>query len=1165
MVLCCVPRKVAFRMFFVSSIVLGLSQIGALEAEAKTRGATELYFQTVSEKRVPGSTRVASTEVGPGAKTYEFNIGSQKLSGAIAELGYMTGLSIAYTSSLPNEVKFDGLTGTYTAHDALKILLKGTELSVKISKQKTVVLAQASTGSTLDAITVVGDDDGDSNGEAAEDAPFQTPGSSDYISSEEFNRVSPSSTGDVFQSTPGVISAGNRVGSSINPNIRGLQGNNRINTTIDGALQSTSSYRGYIGNRDEVYVDPDMIGGIDISKGPSDGTGVGGIGGSINFRTLEPIDIIQEGKTFGVRLKGGLGTNSIGERVPGTMTGEDRPSFFNGSTYSGSVAAAAKMENFEFVGAYSKRKSGNYFVGTNLPDEGIEFSTMPGMNGGGGNAVVMPGEEAFNTSEETESFLAKGKVLWGDGQSLQLGYVYYDSDYGEIDELNFGPNIPHAQRELSHTRVKTYTSKYRFKPSDNPYVNLRANLWLSDVDVDSQGFLKGAHEVRTTGGDVGNISLFTTPLGNLSLDTGLEFVRQHEVAEQTLTGNIWSSNGPSGVRAMTSAFSKASMEFTDWLTVTAGARYDHYNSEGEGYLTRYPDQSGNRVSPNASVTITPLEGIQFYGQYVEGYRPPSLRESHWHFQTLLQVNPDLQPELSANKEIGLNILKNDIVIAGDKLRFKASYFDNQYDDYIVRLRLGSDPYRWANIDHATYQGYELSGGYDAGLFFFEGAYTKYKKLEYCITANDCIRDGISNDWAANYLPPDSAGSLTAGIRLLDQDLTLGVRTHFAAERSGTTSFLGLGGRTVYWPEYQIYDLFGSYEYEDDFVLNFSVANIFDDYYFGALASVGIASPGRTARFGITTNLSSSPPSLQPWPFALSSSNGVSESSWTGFYIGGHWGHGFGDNSEMVTLANGMTAREGEGNYDLKNTIRGLQLGFNYQTPDRFVFGFEGDFTWLGKGFDEERDYVSTEGAGLNLLIGDPFLEAKRESNLDWLSTLRVRAGYALDDNLMVYGTGGVAFLKQTENRTQFMLEKFIGSGNRYWTVPTFVESASPTQIGWTLGGGLEYQIAGGWSLKAEYLYSGFRGKDITLRKARAGVTSDKTETTTTGGEPIHADLADQFACFFNPPIPGDPRSCFTPVVTTTTTTPGTYNDVNGRTISNDIDLHSLRVGLNYRF
>ncbi len=221
----------------------------------------------------------------------------------------------------------------------------------------------------------------------------------------------------------------------------------RVNTTVDGARQTSSSYRGYSGNRDEVYVDPDMIGGIDISKGPAEGTGTGAIGGNINFRTLEAQDIVKNGNTHGVRFKGSLGNNTVAPRAPNRLATstpnqvvEERSSAFNADMYSGSFALAAQKENYEFVTAYSKRVQGNYFVGTKAP-AGVAFRTGNATwDTRYANARVSPGMEAFNTSEDTDSFLAKGKVKWGDGHSLELGYLYFGSQYGEMTEFNIAPS-----------------------------------------------------------------------------------------------------------------------------------------------------------------------------------------------------------------------------------------------------------------------------------------------------------------------------------------------------------------------------------------------------------------------------------------------------------------------------------------------------------------------------------------------------------------------------------------------------------------------------------------------------------------------------------------------------------------------------------------------------
>ncbi len=75
------------------------------------------------------------------------------------------------------------------------------------------------------------------------------------ISREQIDRLPPTPPGDVFINAPGVINGGNRVGTSLNPNIRGLQGMGRVNHGR-WSVERHDLYRGYAGNRDETYVDP---------------------------------------------------------------------------------------------------------------------------------------------------------------------------------------------------------------------------------------------------------------------------------------------------------------------------------------------------------------------------------------------------------------------------------------------------------------------------------------------------------------------------------------------------------------------------------------------------------------------------------------------------------------------------------------------------------------------------------------------------------------------------------------------------------------------------------------------------------------------------------------------------------------------------------------------
>src|SRR5690606_20449331 len=88
---------------------------------------------------------------------------------------------------------------------------------------------------------------------------------------------------------------------------------------------------------------------------------------------------------------------------------------------------------------------------------------------------------------------------------------------------------------------------------------------------------------------------------------------------------------------------------------------------GEPYS--YPDQSGSDLAPTVGVTLIPLEGLQLYGLYTEGYRPPSIRESVYSFSGLWP-NPDLKPERARNWELGINYLADGLVLENDAVRLK---------------------------------------------------------------------------------------------------------------------------------------------------------------------------------------------------------------------------------------------------------------------------------------------------------------------------------------------------------------------------------------------------------------------------------------------------------------------------------------------------------------
>jgi hemoglobin/transferrin/lactoferrin receptor protein len=218
--------------------------------------------------------RTSSPAQATSAATRNYSIPAGPLAQALNRFADASQLQLIYSGETTRGLRTDGLSGTYTPQQALDQLLSGSGLTYRFSGRSIVTIQNpgvpvAVGGAPAGAIQLDTVDVSGGRGRP-EDRPFQTPGSVNYISEQDIQRFRGNTAGDMFQGTPGVISGMNRNGAAIDVNIRGLQGMNRVATTIDGSEQSTSSYRGYSGVDNRTYVDPDLISGVTITKGPSD-------------------------------------------------------------------------------------------------------------------------------------------------------------------------------------------------------------------------------------------------------------------------------------------------------------------------------------------------------------------------------------------------------------------------------------------------------------------------------------------------------------------------------------------------------------------------------------------------------------------------------------------------------------------------------------------------------------------------------------------------------------------------------------------------------------------------------------------------------------------------------------------------------------------------------
>ncbi len=88
-------------------------------------------------------------------------------------------------------------------------------------------------------------------------------------------------------------------------NIRGLQDFGRVAVVVDGARQNYQR-TGHNANG-SFFLDPELIGGIDVVRGPTANIyGSGAIGGVVSFRTKDIDDVVRPGERWGVDISGVL-------------------------------------------------------------------------------------------------------------------------------------------------------------------------------------------------------------------------------------------------------------------------------------------------------------------------------------------------------------------------------------------------------------------------------------------------------------------------------------------------------------------------------------------------------------------------------------------------------------------------------------------------------------------------------------------------------------------------------------------------------------------------------------------------------------------------------------------------------------------------------------------
>ncbi len=564
----------------------------------------------------------------------------------------------------------------------------------------------------------------------AEEIAQQALGSSTITAEDIAIRPPANDISELLRTMPGVNLTGNsssgQYGNNRQIDLRGMGPENTL-ILIDGKpVSSRDSVRmGRSGERntrgDTNWVPTEAIERIEVLRGPAAARyGSGASGGVVNIITRAPGDEFHGSVTIhGVepehREEGG--SERVGVNLSGPVVGDLSFRLYGG-------VAKTEADSLDLNAAYATGVT---------PPAGREGVRNRDVNG------LLRWDASENHVLELEGgYSRQGNIYAGDRAVSGTG-----SDL--LTEL--ANNGAETNVMLRRTGALSYRGNWGFANS---------RFTISHERTDNTRLNEGL-----AGGSEGSINTAatysTSELKNLRLSGEVDFVLPGERIQQVVTlGTEYrdltlddphsmsqgSSSGggidglPDGQRSSKSDHQITGLYVEDNLyvgafTLTPGLRFDHHS------------QFGNNLSPSLNVQYQAAEDIRIKGGIARAFKAPNLYQANpnYLYYTMgngcptnypnlgsgcyVQGNDELDPEISVNKEIGVEWAP------ASGHHASLTYFHNDYDNKIVA---GLEPvgatantlgqiFQWSNATDALVRGFE--GAFNVALLGKEGSTLKW--------------------------------------------------------------------------------------------------------------------------------------------------------------------------------------------------------------------------------------------------------------------------------------------------------------------------------------------------------------------------------------------------------------------------------------------------------
>jgi hemoglobin/transferrin/lactoferrin receptor protein len=695
---------------------------------------------------------------------------------------------------------------------------------------------------------------------------------------------------DLVRHEPGVSvsGAGQRSGTT-GYNIRGIDGD-RILTQIDGVEIPGNFANGPYAQARRNYVDPEIIKRVEILRGPASALyGSSAIGGAVSYFTLDPDDIIKEGKDVGARFKVGYSSADEGWLKSATLAGRERQldGLLHFSQRDGIETRSYGNDDVLGLG----RSKANPEDATS-----INVLTKLGWNYGEDARLGLTYEK-YRDDRDTVQLSAIGGPFVG-GRPMN-GYLWRDGN-DTVTRERFGLEhrfalnsalVDNVRWSLNHQTAKTVQNTYELlhvasrpaggmrptgkaggahgqgmRPSGSHGASASARggsgrqappmplprlvdrerdtlykeqQWVLDLQLDKAFSVAQTDHVLTYGTTLKQQKVTGRRSGSATCAAVYGSCR--EIGDDSPADRLKpSSDFPDPTVRNYGLFVQDQIRWDDW-TWTPALRYDYtrmnprvtpqyLNAIGLTDPAKVDDQRRNwhRLTPRLSVTHELNDRFTWYGQYAEGFRTPTAKALYGKFENLgtgYVVEPN--PNLKPEKSRSFETGLRGNLDAGS---FDVAVFHNTYRDFITEdaLTPGYDQNKFqsANIKRATIKGVELKGRLELdALGAPHGLYTQ-GSLAYARGRND-----------ETGQPLNSVNPLTGVLGLGFDQQGFGGLLSWTLVRSKNrvddSAFKAPDGGSSQFktPGFGIIDLTGYYKITQDLTLNAGLYNLTDKKYW----------------------------------------------------------------------------------------------------------------------------------------------------------------------------------------------------------------------------------------------------------------------------------------------------------------------------------------------